>query len=81
VIVDQIPSPNFGERKGGLMPKWVILHYTAMNSAAEAIERLCDPVHQVSAHYVISESGAVTQLVSGRYARVACGPELLAGLS
>lgn len=45
------------------MPKWVILHYTAMNSAAEAIERLCDPVHQVSAHYVISESGAVTQLV------------------
>ena len=35
-----------------------------MNSAAEAIERLCDPVHQVSAHYVISESGAVTQLVS-----------------
>jgi N-acetylmuramoyl-L-alanine amidase len=64
VIVDQIPSPNFGERKGGLMPKWVILHYTAMNSAAEAIERLCDPVHQVSAHYVISESGTVTQLVS-----------------
>ncbi|ERL98968.1 negative regulator of beta-lactamase expression [Rhodobacteraceae bacterium HIMB11] len=46
------------------MPNWVILHYTAMNSAAEAIERLCDPVHQVSAHYVISESGAVTQLVS-----------------
>ena len=64
MILDQIPSPNFGERKGGLMPKWVILHYTAMNSAAEAIERLCDPVHQVSAHYVISESGAVTQLVS-----------------
>ena len=46
------------------MPKWVILHYTAMNSAAEAIERLCDTVHQVSAHYVISESGTVTQLVS-----------------
>ena len=45
------------------MPKWVILHYTAMNNAAEAIERLCDPAHQVSAHYVISECGAVTQLV------------------
>ena len=45
------------------MPKWVILHYTAMNSAAEAIERLCDPVDQVSAHYVIAECGAVTQLV------------------
>lgn len=46
------------------MPKWVVLHYTAMNSAAEAIERLCNPVHEVSAHYVISESGTVTQLVS-----------------
>jgi len=46
------------------MPKWVILHYTAMNSAAEAIERLCDTVHQVSSRYVISESGTVTQLVS-----------------
>ena len=45
------------------MPKWVILHYTAMNSAAEAIERLCDPEHQVSSHYVIAECGAVTQLV------------------
>ena len=64
MIVDQIPSPNFGERKEGLMLNWVILHYTAMNSAAEAIERLCDPVHQVSAHYVISKSGAVTQWVS-----------------
>ena len=46
------------------MPKWVVLHYTAMSSAAEAIERLCDPVHQVSAHYVISENGTVSQLVS-----------------
>ena len=64
MIVNQILSPNFGERKGGLVPKWVVLHYTAMNSAAEAIERLCDPVNEVSAHYLISENGAVTQLVS-----------------
>ena len=63
------------------MPKWVILHYTAMNSAAEAIERLCDPVHQVSAHYVISESGSCDAIGVRRYARVACGSELLAGLS
>ena len=46
------------------MPKWVVIHYTAMNIADEAIERLCDPVHEVSAHYVISESGSVSQLVA-----------------
>lgn len=64
MILNQIPSPNFGERKGGLMPRWVVLHYTAMNSTAEAVERLCDPVYQVSAHYVISQTGSVTQLVA-----------------
>ena len=37
------PFAKFWRTKRGLMPKWVILHYTAMNSAAEAIERLCDP--------------------------------------
>ena len=42
----------------------VVLHYTAMDSAEAAIARLCDPKAEVSAHYVISETGDVTQLVS-----------------
>jgi N-acetylmuramoyl-L-alanine amidase len=42
----------------------VVLHHTAMVSAKAAIERLCDPEFEVSAHYVISETGAITQLVS-----------------
>lgn len=41
----------------------VVLHYTAMRSCAEALERLCDPAHEVSAHYLISEHGAVFALV------------------
>ncbi len=45
------------------MPGYVVLHYTAMGSAAAAIDRLCDPEAEVSAHYVICKSGAVTQLV------------------
>jgi N-acetylmuramoyl-L-alanine amidase len=40
-----------------------VLHYTAMASAEAAIKRLCDPSAEVSAHYVISRTGAVTQLV------------------
>ncbi|MEM6759959.1 MAG: N-acetylmuramoyl-L-alanine amidase [Pseudomonadota bacterium] len=59
----QHPSPNCGPRRGALRPTHVVLHYTAMRSADAAIQRLCDPASQVSAHYVICRSGAVTQLV------------------
>lgn len=41
----------------------VVLHYTGMQSAAEAQERLCDPAAEVSAHYLIDEDGAVIRLV------------------
>ena len=57
------PSPNFSERRGGLQARYVVLHYTAMDSARAAIDRLCAPEFEVSAHYVIDEHGRVTQLV------------------
>ena len=41
----------------------VVLHYTGMRSAAEAIDRLCDPAAEVSAHYLIDEDGTVIRLV------------------
>ncbi|MBQ2261183.1 MAG: N-acetylmuramoyl-L-alanine amidase [Loktanella sp.] len=41
----------------------VVIHYTAMVSAAAACDALCDPGRQVSAHYVIAEDGSVTALV------------------
>ncbi|MEX0310301.1 MAG: N-acetylmuramoyl-L-alanine amidase [Tateyamaria sp.] len=57
------PSPNCGPRRDGLRPTHVVLHYTAMATAEEAIDRLCDPSAEVSAHYVICKTGRVTQLV------------------
>ncbi|MEO1472251.1 MAG: N-acetylmuramoyl-L-alanine amidase [Pseudomonadota bacterium] len=42
----------------------VVIHYTAMADAAAAIERLCDPLAEVSAHYVIARDGSVTALVA-----------------
>lgn len=57
------PSPNFGPRRDGLKPSLIVLHYTAMNSAQEALDRLCDPVHEVSAHYLIGGDGTLWQLV------------------
>lgn len=41
----------------------IVLHYTGMDSCTAAHERLCDPGAEVSAHYLISETGALWQLV------------------
>jgi N-acetylmuramoyl-L-alanine amidase len=56
-------SPNFGERRGDGRPDLVVIHYTAMPTCAEARARLCDPAAEVSAHYLISETGQVEALV------------------
>lgn len=57
------PSPNHGERAGGQAPRLIILHYTGMADAGEALQRLCNPVAEVSAHYFVFEDGRVLQLV------------------
>jgi len=57
------PSPNHGPRFGDWKIDMLIIHYTGMQSAAAALDRLCDPVAQVSAHYVIEENGLTWQLV------------------
>lgn len=57
------PSPNFGPRRGGLTPSLIVLHYTAMQSAEAALARLCDPLAEVSAHYLITAEGDVIQMV------------------
>ena len=57
------PSPNFGPRRDGLTPTLIVLHFTAMNSAQAALDRLCDPSCEVSAHYLVKGDGAVWQMV------------------
>lgn len=57
-----VQSPNWNERKRPI--SMVVLHYTGMESADAALERLCDPQAEVSAHYMIDEEGIVTSLVS-----------------
>lgn len=57
------PSPNFGPRRDGLTPDLIVLHYTAMATAQDALERLCDPEHEVSAHYLIHRDGRFYQMV------------------
>ena len=57
------PSPNQGARRQGARPDMIVLHYTAMKSCAAARARLCDPRAEVSAHYLVSETGRIWQLV------------------
>ena len=56
------PSPNFGDRRGRRI-ELIVLHYTAMPSCTEALQRLCDPQAEVSAHYLIDADGTVLSLV------------------
>lgn len=57
------PSPNHNDRPSRLAVDMLLLHYTGMPSAEAALDRLCDPAAQVSAHYLIDEEGQVFQLV------------------
>lgn len=57
------PSPNFDARPGAGIIDMLILHYTGMKTAGEALGRLCDPAAKVSAHYLIEEDGTVWRLV------------------
>jgi N-acetylmuramoyl-L-alanine amidase len=61
LIDHDIPSPNWDERAAPI--SMVVLHYTGMPTAAEALARLIDPEAKVSAHYLIDEDGTVTRLV------------------
>jgi N-acetylmuramoyl-L-alanine amidase len=57
-----VPSPNHDERQGG-DPDIILLHYTGMRTAEEALARLADPVARVSSHYFVYESGSIVQMV------------------
>ena len=60
----ELASPNHGPRKGVAAPNMIVVHYTNMSSAALALARLCNPAAEVSAHYLIDESGGTFRLVS-----------------
>src|SRR5215831_3912059 len=53
------PSPNHDARTDGVPVDILVLHYTGMKTAEEALARLCDPAAKVSAHYTIDREGRV----------------------
>ena len=57
------PSPNHDPRAEGLIDI-LVMHYTGMRTAEEALARLCDPDAKVSSHYTIDRDGTVYRHVS-----------------
>ena len=57
-------SPNYSKKiryKKDI--KFIIIHYTGMQSEIESLKRLKNPKHKVSCHYVINRKGKIFQLV------------------
>jgi len=62
--IRDLPSPNWDARPDAAPVDMLILHYTGMQSAQAALDRLRDPAARVSSHYVVDEDGAVWRLVA-----------------
>ena len=56
------PSPNQDDRPTPTIDI-LLLHYTGMQTAQAAIDRLRDPAARVSSHYVVDEDGTTWHLV------------------
>ena len=61
-------SPNFTKKPRSLKSiKYVIFHYTGMQSEIESLNRLKNPKTQVSCHYFIGKNGEIFQMVKDKY--------------
>jgi N-acetylmuramoyl-L-alanine amidase len=61
--VTHLESANRSGKFAPGMPDTIIIHFTAGASAASAIQTLCDPAREVSAHLVVGRDGTVSQLL------------------
>ncbi len=61
-------SPNYSKKKRVKKNiKFVIIHYTGMQSEIESLNRLKDPKAKVSCHYLINRKGMIIQMVKEKY--------------
>ena len=61
-------SPNYDKKKRTPNSvKFIIFHYTGMQSERESIKRLCNPISKVSSHYLINQKGKIFQLIQDKY--------------
>jgi len=62
--ISNVFSPNFDKKKRSYKSiKFLVIHYTGMQSERESIKRLCNPKAKVSSHYLINRNGKIYRLV------------------
>ena len=60
-------SPNFSKKsRKSTKIKFVIIHYTGMQSKRVSIDRLTSPKHKVSCHYLVCRRGEIIQMVGDK---------------
>ena len=61
-------SPNFSKKTRKIKDiKFIIIHYTGMQSEIESLKRMRSDTSKVSCHYLINRKGCTIQLVKDRY--------------
>ncbi len=67
MIIKTKYSPNYSKKSRDLKDiKFIIIHYTGMQSKIESIKRLINPRSKVSTHYLIDRNGKVLNLVDDK---------------
>ncbi|MEM9840263.1 MAG: N-acetylmuramoyl-L-alanine amidase [Pseudomonadota bacterium] len=61
-VQDSPRSPNYDDRAGTPI-SLIVVHYTGMETGAEALSRLTDAQGKVSSHYFVEEDGVIHRLV------------------
>ena len=62
--IEKIYSPNFSKNKRlRKSVKFIIIHYTGMQSERESLSRLCNFRSKVSSHFFINQMGKIYRLV------------------
>lgn len=56
----QRPSPHQG---GTLVPRFLVIHYTASHGLDDTLDWFTDPESRTSAHFVVGRDGRIVQLV------------------
>ena len=60
-------SPNYSNKlRKKKEIKFIIIHYTGMQSEIESIKRLKNPKFKVSCHYIINRKGRIIQIVQDK---------------
>ena len=75
----EAPSPNYDQRRPHAPIDILLIHYTGMQSAGAALERLTDPEAKVSCHYLIDEDGTLYRLVAEAHRAFHAGVSFWAG--